>query len=308
MGAPLLPAHEPPLNATEPQPFQAGAVRLNQGSDRPTQDLDSGATFAGYIAGVPNGSGNDGRYTYAWEGPAQATGSSSRGSSSSCRAGSRCVMTPNNAGASSCAPAGGDGPEPHFGSLKRAGGLVQENAQGRLRLRPGPSLRTSTLRNGRRSTSGGRVSLLAREGGGAAGMLRGHCRRLQVRLAPQLPGLGADRTLERWFGLRHANHLWPATRALRRGGGVALRAAASCLRGRPGLRRAGAASVSVSVSGASGAGESIAASWSSPGAGCLVLAAGRNTMVPSTSSTSSRSPVFRPSWCRRAAGNDTHPS
>ena len=52
---------------------------------------------------------------------------------------------------------------------------------------------------------------------GNSGMLHARRLRLQVRLAPQLPGLVADRTHGCWFWLRRTNCLWPTTRALRGG-------------------------------------------------------------------------------------------
>ena len=54
--------------------------------------------------------------------------------------------------------------------------------------------------------------------------------RLQVLLTPQLPGLAAGRTQRCWFLLRRANRPWPAARALRGGGGVALAGSVACAR------------------------------------------------------------------------------
>src|SRR4051812_20560076 len=73
--------------------------------------------------------------------------------------------------------------------------------------------RTALVRRRARFASGP-----IRAGTGQRGIL--HARRLglQVRLAPQLPGL-ADRTYGRRFGLRRTNRLRPATRALRHRGG-----------------------------------------------------------------------------------------
>jgi predicted transcriptional regulator len=52
----------------------ARAVPVGQGPDRFAEDLDPfpAGHLADYIAGVPDGSGNDGRYTHAREGPAAA--------------------------------------------------------------------------------------------------------------------------------------------------------------------------------------------------------------------------------------------
>ena len=159
-------------------------------------------------------------------------------------------MTPDNTGASGCAPAGSGGPEPHFGSLKRAGGWSRKTLKAGCGY--GPSLRTSTLRNGRRSTSGGRVSLAGREGGGEAfsAVTAGGCRSA-LRLSFQGSELIARSSAGSGCGTR-------TTFGRPRGRfGVAAGShspAASRVRGRPGLRRAGAASVSVGVSGTSGAG------------------------------------------------------
>ena len=155
--------------------------------------------------------------------------------------------------------------------------MARVGIRDRLCWRSGPSLRTSTLRNGRRSSAGEPASLLARE---KRGLGSGAC----CTLAP----CGCRSALRRSFqgalltARTDAGSGSGARTALGRprgrfGVGATTSAAASCLRGRPGLRRAGMASVSVSVSGASGAGESITAAWSSRGAGRLVVAAGRNS-------------------------------
>ena len=81
-----------------------------------------------------------------------------------------------------------------------------------------------------------------------------HARRLglQVRLAPQLPGLAAERTHGRRFGLRRTNRLRPATRALRRRGGELV---GSFAFSRPPRLASGWAALGVSVSGTSAAGD-----------------------------------------------------
>ena len=125
------------------------------------------------------------------------------------------------------------------------------------------------------------------------GMLHARPLRLQVRLAPQLPGRVVDRTHRRWLWLRRADRSWPAARALwcgrdDFGGSVVLAWSAGLATGRHGIGKR------LCLGRVRGR-ESITAPLSSGGAGRLVVAAGRNTMLPSTRSTSSRSPLFRPS-------------
>ena len=137
------------------------------------------------------------------------------------------------------------------------------------------------------------------------GMVHVRCLRLQVLLTPQLPGLAAGRTHGCWFRLRRANRPWPAARALRCGrddfGGSFVLAWSSWLAtDRHGIGRRQC------LGRVRGRGVD-RCRLVLTGAGRLVVAAGRNTIAPSTRSTSSRSPLFKPSCCRRAAGTKPTP-
>ena len=163
-----------------------------------------------------------------------------------------CVMTPNNTGASGCAPAGSDGPEPHFGSLRRAGGVGPGKRSRPVAATPEPEL--AHLDVAERTALHFRWTGLAcrprRRGRASSAVTAGGCRSA-LRLSFQGSELIARSSAGSGCGTR------TTFGRPRRRFGVAAGShspAASRVRGRPGLRRAGAASVSVSVSGASGAG------------------------------------------------------
>ena len=174
----------------------------------------------------------------------------------------------------------------------------------RLCPRPGPSGRTSTLRNGRRSTGCTLLTgliCLAGPGGEMTAFSGGDFTSSSVLLS-SLAGPRAAR------GLAGNSGSGGGTLRDRPGPrlgtiGAAASSDRARFRGRPGPRLAGAAfstGMDGSASSAEAAGD---VAWSED----RVLAKGRRTMAPSTRSASRRSPLRSARLVRRLAGREIQP-